>query len=334
MKKDISEELNIVILMAGNGTRMKSFTPKPFIKIGGLQLFLHILNTMKNIDYKTNIIEVISKFEENEINKIHKNEYNVNYTIQENKCGTGHATLCALKSKFWKSENKYTGIFYGDVPFVSEKTIKKMVALQKNYDLVVLGFIAKDQEKQYGRLFLKEDLLIGQWGRLDEIKEFKDLPREKPKFCNSGIYFGKTEIFEKLLPQIKNDNNKQKEYYLTDIVKIANENNLKVGTYICEELEVVGVNTKIELEEAEQILQQKLKNNFMLNGTTMINAKSIYVSYDTKIGKDVIIEPNVFIGTNVVIGNNCTIKAGSYLENVNVPDNTIVRANSVLIVEK
>ncbi len=324
--------INTIILMAGNGTRMKSNMPKVFHTIGGLPMFQHIINTLNKINFDNNIIFVISQQEEEKFKQIitDNNIKNINYVIQEEKLGTGHATLCAVKSSSFNIKNKYTSVFYGDVPFISEDTIKKMFSLQKNYDLVVLGFIAKNQNQPYGRLFTGQDLLVGQWGKIIEIKEFKDLPREKPKYCNSGIYLGKTEIFKKLLHKIKN-HNVQKEYYLTDIVELANQKGYKIGTYICDENEVIGINNKIELENAEQILQEKIKKKLMIDGITLLNKNSIYFSYNVKVGKNITIEPNVYIGLNVQIGNNCIIKAGSYLENIKIPDNTIIQPNSVLV---
>ena len=327
MKSD--DGVNIVVLSAGKGTRMQSELPKVLHKIGGLTLLQHIVISVENLNCDKNIIittsnDVIDGFADF-LNKDKK----LNYVIQEKRLGTGHAVNCAMESKFWHSDSMYTGVFYGDVPFIKQETISDMFESLGKFDLIILGFDAKDQSQAYGRLFTDKELMVGQCGKLFAIKEFRELPREKPHLCNSGIMVGKTEIFEKLLPQIKN-NNKAKEYYLTDIVELANQFKYKVGTLICDEYEVIGINSRIELHNAEQEYQQKKQEYFMLNGATLLNAESVYFSYDTKIGTDVIIEPNVFFGLGVEIGNNCRIGAGSYLENIKIDNNTNIEPNSVL----
>ena len=320
-KKNEINKINVVILTAGKGSRMKSNLPKILHKVANRSLFEHVLSSVNEIKADKNIVVITSDDILNDFkDKMPKEDKKLHYVIQHERLGTGHAVKCAVESKYWKKNNKYTGIFYGDVPFISQETIKKMFSLQTRYDLVVLGFEPEDQTRAYGRLFTEKDLKIGQNCKLYQIKEFKDLPREKPRLCNSGIMVGKTEIFEKLLPQIK-DNNKAKEFYLTDIIELANENGYSIGTYICDEFEVIGINSRVELSHAERLYQKQLREKHLLNGATMLCKESVYFSYDTKIGQDVIIEPNVFFGKNVKIGNNCIIKQGCYLEDVEIKDN-------------
>ena len=312
--------INIVILTAGKGSRMKSAFPKICQKIAGRTMFEHVLASVNEIKkYNKNIIVVSSHEVMNDyIGELPQQE-NLKYTIQENRLGTGDAVKVAINSPYWKSENEYTGVFYGDVPFVSQNTMNKMFNLQNRFDLIVLGFDCKDQTRPYGRLFTDRDLTSGEYGELYKIKEFKDLMREKPRLCNSGLMIGKTEIFEKLLPLIK-DNNKAKEYYLTDVISLANDNDYRVGTYICDEYEVIGINSRAELAHAEKEYQTMLRKKHMENGATLLDSDSVFFSYDTQIGQDVIIEPNVFFGLGVKIGNNCIVRAGCYLENTELKD--------------
>ena len=314
--------INIVILTAGKGSRMKSAFPKICQKIAGRTMFEHVLASVNEIKkYNKNIIvvsshEVMNKY----VGELPQQE-NLKYTIQEDRLGTGDAVKIAIKSPYWDSKNNYTGIFYGDVPFVSQATMNKMFNLQNRFDLIVLGFDCKDQTRPYGRLFTDRDLTSGEYGELYKIKEFKDLMREKPRLCNSGLMIGKTEIFEKLLPLVK-DNNKAKEYYLTDIIALANDHDYRVGTYICDEYEVIGINSRAELAHAEKEYQARLRQKHMDNGATLLDSDSVFFSYDTQIGQDVVIEPNVFFGLGVKIGNNCIVKAGCYLENTELKDNS------------
>lgn len=314
--------INIVILTAGKGSRMKSAFPKICQKIAGRTMFEHVLASVNEIKkYNKNIIVVSSHEVMNSYVGELPQQENLKYTIQEDRLGTGDAVKIAIKSPYWDSKNNYTGIFYGDVPFVSQTTMNKMFALQNRFDLIVLGFDCKDQTRPYGRLFTDRDLTSGEYGELYKIKEFKDLMREKPRLCNSGLMIGKTEIFEKLLPLVK-DNNKAKEYYLTDIIALANDHDYRVGTYICDEYEVIGINSRAELAHAEKEYQARLRQKHMDNGATLLDSDSVFFSYDTQIGQDVIIEPNVFFGLGVKIGNNCIVKAGCYLENTELKDNS------------
>ena len=324
------EQINIVILTAGKGTRMKSSLPKILHKVAGRSLFEHVLASVNKLPQKEkNIITITSDEILTNFSNLIPQQDNLHYVIQKERLGTGDAVKTSVNSKFWNSDNKYTGIFYGDVPFIKEETIRQMFNLQNSFDLIILGFDCNDQSRAYGRLFTDRDLTTGEYGQLFQIKEFKDLMREKPRLCNSGIMIGKTEIFEKLLPLIK-DNNKAKEYYLTDIVALANSHQYKVGTYICDEYEVIGINSRVELNHAEKKYQEKLSEKHMINGATILNKHTIYFSYDTEIGEDVIIEPNVFFGTNVKIGNNCIIKAGCYIENSVIPDNSVIEPHSII----
>ena len=314
--------INIVILTAGKGSRMKSTFPKICQKIAGRTMFEHVLASVNEIKkYNKNIIVVSSnEVMNNYVGKLPQQE-NLKYTIQEDRLGTGDAVKVAIKSPYWDSKNNYTGIFYGDVPFVSQATMNKMFALQNRFDLIILGFDCKDQTRPYGRLFTDRDLTSGEYGELYKIKEFKDLMREKPRLCNSGLMIGKTEIFEKLLPLVK-DNNKAKEYYLTDLISLANDYSYRVGTYICDEYEVIGINSRSELAHAEKEYQARLRQKHMDNGATLLDSDSVFFSYDTQIGQDVVIEPNVFFGLGVKIGNNCIVRAGCYLENTELKDNS------------
>ena len=184
--------INIVILTAGKGSRMKSAFPKICQKIAGRTMFEHVLASVNEIKkYNKNIIVVSSHEVMNDyIGELPQQE-NLKYTIQENRLGTGDAVKVAINSPYWKSENEYTGVFYGDVPFVSQNTMNKMFNLQNRFDLIVLGFDCKDQTRPYGRLFTDRDLTSGEYGELYKIKEFKDLMREKPRLCNSGLMIGK-----------------------------------------------------------------------------------------------------------------------------------------------
>ena len=320
----MDECINVVVTAAGKGARMKSSLPKVLHQIGKRSMLEHVLASIDGLKQKNKNIIIVTSHDimDDFADKMPKQD-NLNYVIQEHRFGTADAVKIAVNSKFWNKKNEYTGIFYGDEPFISADTIEKMFKLRNKFDLIVLGFDCKDQTRPYGRLFTDRDLTMGESGELYQIKEYKDLMREKPRLCNSGIMVGKSEIFEKLLPLIGNKN-KANEYYLTDIISLANMYGYYVGTYICDEQEAIGVNSMSELAHAEKVYQNMLRQKHMNGGAKLIDSDNVFFSYDTKVGKDVVIEPNVFFGLNVKIGNNCHIRAFSYLENIEIKDNDII----------
>ena len=126
-----------------------------------------------------------------------------------------------------------------------------------------------------------------------------------------------------LLDSVGNENAKQ-EYYLTDIIEIANRDNLSVGTLICDEQEVLGVNDKVQLSEAEQVLQKRLRTKAMRDGVTMISPDTVTLSYDTKFGIDVIVEPNVFFAQGVEVEDNVYIRAFSHFEQCKISKGAVI----------
>ena len=133
----------------------------------------------------------------------------------------------------------------------------------------------------------------------------------------------KSDVLKKLITKIKSKN-KKKEYYLTDIVDLANKDNFKINYVKSDFLKTLGVNTKQELAVAEEYFQNVLRTKFISAGIKLLDPKSVFFNYDTKIGKDVIIEPNVFFGPNVIIKNNVHIKAFSHIEGAKILDNAII----------
>ena len=167
-----NDGVNIVVLSAGKGTRMKSELPKVLHKIGGLTLLQHIVISVESLNCKKNIIIITSNDVIDEFADFLNKDKKLHYVIQEKRLGTGHAVNCAMESKFWHSDSMYTGVFYGDVPFIKQETISDMFESLGKFDLIILGFDAKDQSQAYGRLFTDKELMVGQCGKLFAIKEF------------------------------------------------------------------------------------------------------------------------------------------------------------------
>ncbi len=306
----MNNNLSVIILAAGMGTRMKSAISKPLHKVGNLEMINHVINMAEKLD-SNDIIVVASRENEDHIKKSVKD--NIKIVIQEDRNGTGGAVKVAVP--YLNKNNNKVLIMYGDVPLITYDTYNNMI--NNENDLVVLGFHTKDISNKYGRLVLNNN-------KLEKIIEFKDASEEERKntLCNAGILLIKQDLL-KLLDKI-NNNNASKEYYLTDIIELAKKDNKDISFSIADEDEVMGVNSRDQLAIAENIFQNRKRQEFMKNGVTLIDPESVYFSYDTEIENDVVIEPNVVFLTGVKINSNVEIKSFSYLEKCEIKSGAII----------
>ena len=297
----MANNLIVLILAAGKGTRMNSNLPKVLHELNGKTMLQHVLDQSKSLNPKKIFILINKSMKF--ITRFFKNE---NFLIQDPQFGTAHAVSVFLKKVGIKKNEKLL-VLYGDNPLIEKKDIDLMYKKVKKNNLVLLGF-KKNNNKSYG-------IIVSKNNKVDEIVEFKEAnyKQRKINICNSGIM----ALDHKSLNLVKkiNNKNKKKEYYLTDIVKISNESRLKINLVLSkDEKNAVGVNDQIELLEAEKIMQDRLRKKFIKNGVKFTDSNTVYLSSDTKIGKNVKIEPFVVIGKNVRIGNNVTIKSFSHIE--------------------
>jgi len=305
------KNLTIIVLAAGKGTRMNSSVPKVFQPLGGMPLIEHALNSAKKLNPKE-IFLILNK----DISKEHfKNEKLVHCFYQKKQLGTADAVKACL-SGLKKSKNKVL-VMYADVPFIESKTLRNVINLKSPKEIKLLAF-KKEEYNSYGKIILGTD------GFVNEIIEQRELSsKDRYILCNSGVFCSNAKVFSELLPKIKN-NNKKKEFYLTDIFKIASQNNFYTRTVLGEEKEIMGINDKKELAQAEKILQESLRDKFLKKGVTMKDPDTVYLSADTKIGKDVTIYPHVFIGKNVSISSGAIIYSFSHLENCKIGKNSSI----------
>ncbi len=302
-------ELAVIILAAGKGTRMKSALHKVLHPLGGRPMLHHLMATLDELSPTRKVIVVGAGKEQVEESVGDQAEI----VVQEPQYGTGHAvqvTRDQLKD--------FTGdvlILYGDVPLLTATTLSELLGKRQqdnNPAVVVLGFEPKDS-KSYGRL------VVGNNGVLEAIVEHKDASTDQRaiKLCNSGIMAVDGAIMFDLLDQLDNDN-AAGEFYLTDIVAIAKDKGLDCAVSIASETEVMGINSRSELAEAEAIFQVSKRQQFMDAGVSLHDPSSVYFSYDTVIGTDVTVEPNVFFGIGVNIEENVTVKAFCHFEGATV----------------
>jgi len=290
-----------IVLAAGKGTRMKSDIPKVMHALAGAPLLVHVLAAAKAAPVDEMCVVVGPSMDE-VANVARSVDPGLPVFVQAEQRGTADA-LKAAQAAFAGFGGAVL-VLYGDTPLLRTETIDRLRhELDDGADIVVIGFEAEDPTG-YGRLLLDER------GRLIGIREHKDASKEERALtlCNSGIMgFGSSKTLADLLSRIGNDNAKG-EFYLTDAVALAHAGALDTRMLRADADEVLGVNSRAELAEAEAAMQQRLREKVMAEGATLIAPNTVFLSHDTKVGKDVVIEPNVIIGPGVVIEDNATIR--------------------------
>ncbi len=312
-------DIKAVILAAGKGTRMKSeTTPKVLHEIMGKTLLGYVLDNVKNFVSEE---FVIVGHHAQEVEDFVKNNYdNAKTVLQSPQLGTGHAV-----SMVCPSLENYDGlvlILCGDTPLVREETLKKFVEFHNsnNSDLTVMSTIF-DNPTNYGRIIREAD------NSLKCIVEEKDAtPEQKAvKEVNAGIYCLNWAKIKSAFGQLKS-NNAQGEYYLTDIISWGKEQNLNVNAYILEDSdEIYGINSRLNLAEATKMMNRRNLEKYMINGVTIVDPDSTWISEDTEIGQDTIIYPATYIEGKNKIGKNCKIGPCAHLRGgVEIVDNVKV----------
>lgn len=301
-----STKTAIIILAAGKGTRMKSKMPKVLHSICGKSMIGHVIDTASYLSAEKIITVVSSGMKEVEGAISHASSA----VVQEEQLGTGDAVKPALKKL--KSFKGNILILYADTPLITKETLVEMIRKLEKSDVVVLGFRPEDPA-EYGRLVVGED------GTLSKIVEYKEAsPSEKKiHLCNSGVIAAKSDVLQKLVAKIDNKNSKC-EYYLTDIIELANAAGKKCSYVEGDEDEVLGVNNRVQLSEAEYIFQQRLRYTAMLEGATLIDPETVYLCHDTRLDSDVIIHPNVTFGPGVWVESNVEIKPYCHIEGARI----------------
>ena len=298
-----SQDLAVIVMAAGKGTRMKSSQHKVLHPVGGKAILGHLLDTVAALTPVKTLLVVGSGKEQ--IVAAYPDADTVTQTEQ---LGTGHAAQIAHGALEGFSGDLM--ILPGDVPFLPVAILAEMQTLigKPENGLVILGFRPDDPAK-YGRLVQETD------GSIARIVEYKDATEEERAvtLCNSGMMVISGEQAGAWLNRLDN-NNAAGEYYLTDLVAFARHDGVNVAFVEAEEDVVLGINSREDLAHAEEILQRKLRKTAMANGVTLQDPNTIYFCEDTVIAADVTIEPGVFFGPGVTVETGATIKAYSHIE--------------------
>jgi len=304
--------LAAVILAAGKGMRMKSALAKVLHNVAGRSMIEHVLAAAGEAGTARRIVvlgqgtkEVAAAIAPAEI------------AIQDPPLGTGHAVLAARD--LLKGFAGRVAVLFADTPLIRPENIRTIEeAMEGGAEIGVLGFRPTDPA-MYGRLILGSD------GSLERIVEFKDTSAAERAvtLCNSGIMIVEARHLFTLLDRVDN-RNAQGEYYLPSIVAIARAQGLRVVTAEAPAEDVLGIDNRAALAEAEGIMQRRLRTRAMLDGVTLIDPETVWLSFDTKLGRDVVVGQNVVFGPKVTVADNVTIKPFCHFEDCSIAEGAIV----------
>lgn len=309
----MKNDLSIIILAAGKGTRMKSAKPKVLHEIGGLPVLLHVIKTAEKLKPQKIVVVIAPGMDDvAAIAKPHA------VAIQKNQKGTGDAVKAALPAL--KGAKSHVLVLYGDVPLVRVEDLKALLKLRADKNAgIALVTMTPNSPGNYGRIVLNND------DTLKAIVEAKDATAEQKKItlCNSGIMCVDASKISAWLEKIK-DNNKQKEFYLTDLPSVAAQENQKTVVLEVDPQSVGGINDRLDLALNEALFQRRKRMEMLESGVTLFDPETIYFAWDTQIASDVVIEPNVIFGEGVSIGSGSKIRAFSHIEGAEIAENVSI----------
>ncbi len=316
------EPLAILILAAGKGTRMKSNLAKVLHPIAGTPMLSYPLDLARAFE-PARLIVVLGVQRDLIRERFHAS--GVIFVDQVEQLGTGHAVQVAAPAL--QGFHGTVLILCGDVPLLTEATLRGFREHhEKSRAILSVLTTVVPNPSGYGRI------IRGKSGPILRIVEDKDLKRgeEKIREINTGIYWVDGPFLLSTLPSLNNQN-AQKEFYLTDIVEAASRHRKKVEAFIAEDfIEVMGINTRVDLAKANQVLYRKTTERHMLGGVTLLDPGSTFIDRGVQIGKDTVIYPNCYISGKTVIGEGCTLEPGCKITDTRVGNSVLIRASSVI----
>ncbi len=307
-----------IILAAGQGTRMNSQTAKVLHKVGNKSLLQHVIDASRPL---VNSINVIIGHHSESVKKTTSND-DINWVNQKEQLGTGHAVQQAIPHI---NDNSICLILYGDVPLIKTETLQILTDKAESSGFSLLS-VMMDNPFGYGRIIRDSN------NSILSIVEQKDASKDELQVreINTGIMAIRGSILKKYLKELE-PNNSQGELYLTDIVEKAVKDNVNIASFICESVaEVMGINDKNQLSQAERAYQQNKASDLMSKGLTIMDPKRFDCRGELSFKDDCVIDVNVVfegdndLGKNVLISPNCIIKASK------IGDNTHILANSII----
>tara|TARA_R110002049_G_scaffold23490_7_gene82670 strand:+ start:2033 stop:3403 length:1371 start_codon:yes stop_codon:yes gene_type:complete len=310
--------LEVVILAAGQGTRMKSRLPKVLHTVGGKPLLEHVINTAQALSPKA--LHVVAGHGSEQVQQA-LSGYDINWVLQSERLGTGHAVMQALP---FVADDSVVLVLYGDVPLTRSATLEALVAQAGTGPALLTATL--QNPAGYGRILRDAD------GEMTGVVEDKDASDEQRQICeiNTGLLAAPARDFQAYLPRVDN-NNQQGEYYLPDIIRLAVENGNRVASCTAEsELEILGVNDRVQLNQVEREYQRRLAEGLMRQGVSVADATRLDIRGSLTCGEEVFIDINAVFEGDVTLGNGVSVGANCVLCDVTVADGTVIHPMSHL----
>ncbi len=327
--QDQQRALDVLILAAGLGTRMNSQKAKVLHELGGRPLIAHVTRKARSLNPEKIYVVVGHQAAEVEASVRSELALEVDLAVfvkQKEQRGTADAVISAGEKL--RNAGSTLLVLSGDVPLVRSETLRNFVAdHHSNRATCSILSVKLENPDGYGRILRDEG------NGFVRIVEQKDATRDERliREINSGLYCFETTELLRALDQVQ-PNNRQGEYYLTDVPAILRDSGEKIAIYPHNDpLEVSGINTRADLAEFENLLRRGTIRSLMLDGVTFIDPSHAYVSAEARLGADCVIYPDVLIEGGTTIGENCTIRAGTRITNSTIGDNVIIKDNCVIV---
>jgi bifunctional UDP-N-acetylglucosamine pyrophosphorylase / glucosamine-1-phosphate N-acetyltransferase len=300
--------VSLIVLAAGQGTRMNSDLPKVLHQLGGAPLLHHAMAAGRSLT-PDHVVVVAGHGADAVTRAALAFDPDAQVVIQAEQLGTGHAVAQAAHALAGVPGDAV--VLFGDTPFISAETLETMQAARAMHAVVILGFHATDPGR-YGRLITNGD-------SLERIVEYRDATDDERRItlCNSGVVMADAATLFDLVARVGNSN-AAGEYYLPDIVAIARAQGLSAGVVTCDESETLGINTRAELAAAEAAFQARMRTEALENGVTLTAPHTVFFALDTHIGRDATIGPNVIFGPGVTIESGAEVKGFCHLEGCHI----------------
>lgn len=314
-------ELDIIILAAGQGTRMKSRTAKVLHRAAGRPLIDYVLDLAAAISTRSPVVVV---GHQRDAVQQHVGS-RARFAVQEPQLGTGHAVQQALAVMEDAATGRRIAILSGDVPLTRPETIRQLLEEhERAHNAVTLLSTKLDDPAQYGRIVRDAA------GAVARIIEAKDATPDERRISeiNSGIYVFEGAQLVDHLRRLSADN-AQREYYLTDTIASLRESGQRVGALVVDPIEIAGVNSRSDLATVESEIQRRVVERLMRDGVTFRNPSTVVIDSTVAIGADSVVYPFVTLEGKTTIGNNCVIEPGVHLQNVSVGNDVHLKSGTV-----
>ncbi|MEQ8428761.1 MAG: bifunctional UDP-N-acetylglucosamine diphosphorylase/glucosamine-1-phosphate N-acetyltransferase GlmU [Gammaproteobacteria bacterium] len=311
--------VSIVILAAGQGTRMYSDKPKVLHQLAGKSLLEHVYHTAMDIPHRE--IHIVYGHGGEQVPD-EMQHLQANWVEQKEQLGTAHAVEQALPAIPDVDE---VLILYGDVPLITAQSLQALIAAASESGFALMTAYLEDP-RGYGRI-IRDDI-----DNVLAIVEDKDADDEQRRICeiNTGLMVVKADLLKRWIAAIEN-NNKQKEYYLTDIVALAIKDGVNVNSILAEaSIEIQGINNRVQLSEAERYYQLVQAHHLMQHGVGLMDPSRFDLRGDLEVGRDIVFDINVIFEGRVKLGNNISIGANCYIKDCIIGDDTVILPNTMI----